>query len=254
MGIQQASRSRLLLRSQAERKEHVIIGNGVAGVTAAETLRAADPSCSITIVADDPYPVYYRPGLKDFLGGRMPEEKLWARPATFYTDTHIRFIHGRVAGIDTLQHGVLLQNGKHIGYSKLLLANGARPRQISCPGLNLAGVSTLRTVADYQAILRRLSDIRRVVICGSGTLALESAETLRYRGYEVIHLMRGDTLWSEVRQRYLTLSPQSWCCKKNAAMVSRCVPERRSRRLLVSMGRSPVSLLQAASVFPVRWS
>src|SRR6266567_2205932 len=198
MGIQQASRSRLLLRSQAERKEHVIIGNGIAGVTAAETLRAADPSCSITIVADDPYPVYYRPGLKDFLGGRMPEEKLWARPATFYTDAHIRFIHGRVAGIDTLQHGVLLQNGKRIGYSKLLLANGARPRQISCPGLNLAGVSTLRTVADYQAILRRLSDIRRVVICGSGTLALESAETLRYRGYEVIHLMRGDTLWSEV--------------------------------------------------------
>ncbi|HEX6477385.1 MAG TPA: FAD-dependent oxidoreductase [Ktedonobacteraceae bacterium] len=178
--------------------EYVIIGNGIAGVTAAETLRAEDPSCSITIVSDDPFPVYYRPGLKDFLGGRMPEEKLWARPTTFYSDHRIRFIRGRVMGIDTWQHCVQLHDGKRIGYSKLLLANGAHPRQLFCPGLNLAGVYTLRTVADYQEILGRLSRVSRVVVCGSGTLALESAETLRSRNYEVTHLMRGNTLWSEV--------------------------------------------------------
>ncbi|HEY6409652.1 MAG TPA: FAD-dependent oxidoreductase, partial [Ktedonobacteraceae bacterium] len=88
-----------------------------------------------------------------------------------------------------------------INYDRLLLANGARPRQLSCAGLNLAGVSTLRSVADYQEILRRLSHVNRVVISGSGTLALESAETLRQRGYEVTHLLRGSTgatLWSEV--------------------------------------------------------
>src|SRR6202011_3362632 len=109
--------------TQAGRTEYVVIGNGIAGVTAAETLRAEDPSCSITIVADDPFPVYYRPGLKDFLGGHMPEEKLWARPTTFYSDHRIRFIRGRVVGIDTWQHCVQLQDGKRIGYSKLLLAN-----------------------------------------------------------------------------------------------------------------------------------
>jgi NAD(P)H-nitrite reductase large subunit len=58
-----------------------------------------------------------------------------------------------VVGINAIQHLVQMQNGKHISYSKLLLANGARPRYLSCPGLNLAGVSTLRTVADYQQIL-----------------------------------------------------------------------------------------------------
>ncbi len=177
---------------------YVIIGNGITGVTAAEILRAEDASCSITIVADDPLPTYYRPALKDFLGGRLPEEKLWARPATFYQEQHIRFIPGRVVGINPVQHFVQLQNGKQISYSKLLLANGARPRHLSCSGLNLAGVSTLRTVADYQEILRRLRDVNRVVVCGSGTLALESAETLRHRDFQVTHLIRGNTLWSEV--------------------------------------------------------
>jgi NAD(P)H-nitrite reductase large subunit len=181
-----------------EQQAYVIIGNGITGVTTAEILRAEDASCSITLVSDDPCPAYYRPALKDFLGGRLPEEKLWARPATFYQELRIRFIPGRVVDINIQQRFVQLQNGKHIEYSRLLLANGARPRSLSCPGLNLAGVSTLRTVADYQEILRRLRNVNRVVVCGSGTLALESAETLRHRDYQVTHLLRGDTLWSEV--------------------------------------------------------
>ncbi len=181
-----------------QQQSYVIIGNGIAGVTAAETLRAEDALCSITVVADDLLPVFYRPALKDYLGGRMSEEKLWARPATFYQDQRIRFVPGRVHGIHTIQHFVQLQDGRRIYYHKLLLANGARPRHLSCSGLNLAGVSTLRTVADYREILRRLSHVNRVVISGSGTLALESAETLRQRGYEVTHLLRGTTLWSEV--------------------------------------------------------
>ena len=176
----------------------VIIGNGIAGLTAAETLRAEDAACSITIVADDPYPVYYRPALKDYLGGRLPEEKLWARPSTFYREQRIRFVPGRVMAIDTRQHVVGLHNGKRLAYDRLLLANGARPRSLSCAGLDLVGVSTLRTIADYQEILRRLPHVNRVVVAGSGTLALESAETLRHRGYEVTHLLRGKTLWSEV--------------------------------------------------------
>ncbi len=177
---------------------YLIIGNGITGVTAAEILRAEDAASSITIIADDPFPVYYRPALKDYLGGRLNEEKLWARPGTFYQEQRVRFIPGRVMGINTAQSFVQLHNGQQIGYHKLLLANGARPRQLSCPGLNLAGVTTLRTVADYQEILRRLDGASHIVICGSGTLALESAETLNHRGYQVTHLLRQHTLWSEV--------------------------------------------------------
>src|SRR3989442_14016142 len=137
---------------------YLIIGNGIAGVTAAEILRAEDTASSITIVADDPFPVYYRPALKDYLAGRVSEGKLWARPSTFYREQRIRFVSGRVAGINTLKHFVQLQNGKQIGYDKLLLANGAHPRQLACPGLGLAGRGTLRTLSHYREVPRRLTN------------------------------------------------------------------------------------------------
>ena len=116
----------------------------------------------------------------------------------FTEDQRIRFVQGRVMGIHTSQKFVQLDSGQRLAYHKLLLANGARPRQLSCPGLNLAGVSTLRTIADYQEIMRQLGSAKRIVICGSGTLALESAETLHHRGFQVTHLLRQHMLWSEV--------------------------------------------------------
>lgn len=182
----------------SKQSDYLIIGNGIAGVTAAEILRAEDATCSITIIADEPFPVYYRPALKDYLGGHVTEDKLWARPSVFYKQQHIRFLAGRIVAIHSRQHKVQLSNDQYVGYGKLLLAHGAQPRQLSCPGLALAGVSTLRTVADYQRIVQRLCDAKRIVVCGSATLALESAETLIHQGYEVTHLLRHNTLWSEV--------------------------------------------------------
>src|SRR5438105_1388105 len=182
----------------AERTSYVIIGNGIAGVTAAEILRSEDSAAGITVIADDPFPVYYRPALKDYLAGRVREDKLWARPSSFYQQQNIRFLPERVVAIQAGQHTVQLQSGRQIAYSRLLLANGARPSRLTCPGLDLAGVTTLRTVGDYQDVLSRLSTVRRVVASGSGTLALESIETLRHRGYHVTHLLRRRTLWSEV--------------------------------------------------------
>ena len=182
----------------ANELSYVIIGNGIAGVTAAEILRVEDSAAHITVIADDPFPVYYRPALKDYLAGRVREDKLWARPASFYQDQSIRFLPERVVGIQAGQHSVQLQSGRQVEYHRLLIANGARPSTLKCPGLDLAGVSTLRTVADYQAVQGRLSGVRRVVVTGSGTLALETIETLRHRGYQVVHLLRRRTLWSEV--------------------------------------------------------
>jgi NADPH-dependent 2,4-dienoyl-CoA reductase/sulfur reductase-like enzyme/pSer/pThr/pTyr-binding forkhead associated (FHA) protein len=182
----------------AEQQSYVIIGNGIAGATAAEVLRAEDSAADITVVADDSFPVYYRPALKDYLAGRVREDKLWARPNSFYQQQNIRFLSGRVLRIQAGQHTLRLNNGQEIGYSRLLLASGARPSRLTCPGNDLAGVYTLRTVADYQAVQDRLKTVRRVVVSGSGTLALETIETLRHRGYSIIHLLRHRALWSEV--------------------------------------------------------
>src|SRR5579864_5499796 len=179
-------------------EQYVIVGNGIAGMTAAEILRAENDGADIAVIADDPFPVYYRPALKDYLAGRIREEKLWARPNSYYQDRRIRFIAERVVRINVGQHIAQLAGGQQVGYSRLLLANGARAGRLTCAGVNLAGVTTLRTVADYQAVQQQLSQARRIVVSGSGTLALETIETLRHRGYDVTHLLRKRTLWSEV--------------------------------------------------------
>jgi len=177
---------------------YVIIGNGIAGATAAEILRAEDSAATIAMIADEPIPVYYRPALKDYLGGRINEDKLWARPTSFYQDQAIRFLPERVIGIQPAQHSLQLQSGRQLGYDRLLLANGARPARLNCPGLQFDGVYTLRNVADYQALLEQLNKTRRVVVVGSGTLALETIETLRHRNYDITHIVRRNTIWSEV--------------------------------------------------------
>src|SRR6516165_6099261 len=152
-----------------EQTSYVIIGNGIAGITAAETLRSEDSTAAITVIADDPFPVYYRPALKDYLAGRVREDKLWARPNSFYQDHRIRFLSDRVEGIQAGQHTIHLHSGQNVAYDRLLLANGARASQLACPGINLVGVTTLRTVADYQNVMNRLGTIRSVVVSGSGT-------------------------------------------------------------------------------------
>src|SRR6266568_1785419 len=181
-----------------ENTSYLVIGNGIAGVTAAEILRNEDTAADITVIADDPFPVYYRPALKDYLAGRVREDKLWARPTSFYEDHRVRFLKERVVRVQAGQHIVQLQGGREVGYSRLLLANGANPSRLKCPGLDLKGVTGLRTVADYQAVLSQLTTTRNIVVTGSGTLALETIETLRHRGYAVTHLLRKSTLWSEV--------------------------------------------------------
>jgi len=182
----------------AERQAYLIVGNGIASVTATEILRAEDTAADVTVIADDLFPAFYRPALKDYLAGRVAEDKLWARPNSYYQDASIRFLSDRVVGIQAAQHTVQLQSGRQVGYHRLLLAHGARASRLNCPGMNLNGVHTLRTIADYQAVQRRLDSARRIVVSGSGTLALETIETLRHRGFKVTHLLRRRTLWSEI--------------------------------------------------------
>src|SRR5690348_16576510 len=181
-----------------ERFSYVVVGNGIAGITAAETLRAEDALADIAVIADNPLPVYNRPALKDFLAGRASENTLWMRPKSFYQDRQIRFYMERVVDIQVDQHCVQLQSGRQIGYHRLLLATGARARHLSCPGANLIGVTTLRTVADYKKVLNYLGYVRRVVVIGSGPLALESVEVLFQKGYQVTHLLCHNSLWPEV--------------------------------------------------------
>src|SRR5579859_2968645 len=178
-----------------ERLSYVIVGNGIAGVTAAETVRQEQPSAEITIIAETPTPACHRPSLKDYLAGRVEEDVLFARRPSFYADQGLRFLPDRVVGVDVARQQLALRRGQSIGFDRLLLATGSRARGLTCPGSDLAGVLTLRSVTDYQVALRFLKIAQRIVVYGGGPLALETVDTLRQCDLRVTHLLRNRQLW-----------------------------------------------------------
>ena len=163
------------------RKRFVIIGDGAAGLAAAERLRHADPSASIGIFTDDPSPGYYRAALTNYLLGELREDQLWAVSPDFYQALGIRRVFGRVIGVDP-QRGVVWDTTSPTptSFDHLLVAAGARPRPPSFDGAHLPGVMTLRTIQDARQVVDhvRLRRLTRAVVLGGGALGLEWAHAL----------------------------------------------------------------------------
>ncbi|MFQ6090887.1 MAG: FAD-dependent oxidoreductase, partial [Candidatus Bipolaricaulia bacterium] len=106
---------------------YCIIGNGAAGVTAAETIRSLDPAGNITIISDEALPVYSRCLIPDLISGEMSEEELLLRPEDFYEAQGIEALLRRVVSIGPEENCVTLADGQEIAYDKLLLATGGSP-------------------------------------------------------------------------------------------------------------------------------
>ncbi|MEP7122871.1 MAG: FAD-dependent oxidoreductase [Byssovorax sp.] len=177
-------------------RRYAIVGDGAAGMTAAQTLRRIDPAASITVVSDDPNPTYFRAALTNYLLGELRDEQIWAVPPTLYRELRIARVFGRVATIDAAASQLLLTSGTALQYEALLIASGARARPPSFTGADLAGVMTLRTLRDARAILDAiaLGGLTRAVVIGGGPLALEWAHAMHERGVAVTLLIRDGRL------------------------------------------------------------
>src|SRR5262245_19714699 len=108
---------------------YVIVGDGAAGLTAAQKLREVDPLSSICVISDDPNPAYYRAALTNYLLGELTEAQIWAVTPSFFADYRIERMLARVVGVDSeRQHVWLAQGGAPLQYDKLLVAAGAHAR------------------------------------------------------------------------------------------------------------------------------
>jgi len=165
----------------------VIVGAGQAGLQTALRLRARGHEGSITLIGEEPYPPYQRPPLsKAYLKGEADEERLFLRPAPFYADQSIRLLtETRVARIDREARAVVAEDGRRFDYDALVLATGATPRALPCPGADLAGVLALRTLADARRLKAAIDGAARAVVVGGGYIGLEAAAVLRGLGREV---------------------------------------------------------------------
>lgn len=166
----------------------VIIGGGLTGATAAETLRKEGWTGPVTILADEPEIPYQRPPLsKGFLAGKEGEDALLPYPASWYPENNVTVLSGTAAtGVDPSAHTVTLADGSTLPYAKLLIATGASPRVIPFPGVGLDGVHYFRTKADSVAMKELLSaGGHNLVMVGSGWIGMEIAATARELGNNV---------------------------------------------------------------------
>ncbi len=180
---------------------YLIIGNGAAGATAAETLRAQDPRGEITVVSAEPYPMYSRPGLAYVITEAVPEKQIWARSLDWYKQRQLRLVHGAAVKIDPAAHRVHLANGHTLPYDRLLIATGARAVALPYPGADLDGVVFLDTLDGTKDMLKRLKRARRGVVVGGGITALEMAEGFAHQKLETHYFLRRDVLWASVLNR-----------------------------------------------------
>ena len=164
----------------------VIAGGGLAGAKAAETLREEGFSGRVVMVGSEAERPYERPPLsKDYLRGEA-EAKPYVHDEAFYAEHDIELVTSMtVERVDPAASEVVLAGGETLGFDRLLLATGARPRRIALPGAELDGVLTLRTIEDSEAIRARVESGGRLVTIGAGWIGCEVAASARQRGCDV---------------------------------------------------------------------
>lgn len=165
----------------------VIVGSGHAGVALAVALRAQGFDGELTLVGDEAGLPYHRPPLsKAYLGEGSSDGALFLRPVAFFTEQHVGRIEAdRAVAIDRAARTVTLASGRRLDYDALVLATGARNRQLCVPGADAAGVHYLRTMAEARALRARLPGLTRAVVIGAGFIGLEFAATAARAGAAV---------------------------------------------------------------------
>ena len=164
-----------------------IIGAGLAGAKAAEALRKDGYDGRIAMFGDEPRLPYLRPPLsKDYLRGESELNTVLVQPQAWYDDHRIDLhVSTPVRAIEPAGRGLLLGDGSHFAFDRLLLATGAGSRRLDIPGHDLAGVHYLRSLDDADAIREAALAAHRVVVIGGGWIGAEVTASLRQLGLPV---------------------------------------------------------------------
>jgi NAD(P)H-nitrite reductase large subunit len=214
---------------------HVIIGNGPAGVVAAETLRKADPQARIQLVGDEPSPPYSRMAIPYFLRGHIEECGTHLRKtAGHFEQQRIELVNARAESIDRPARRVKLADGRGLAYDRLLLATGARPIRPPIPGLDLPGVHPCWTLEDARAVMERAKPGARVVQMGAGFIGCIILEALAGRGVRLTVVEMGNRMVPRMMTEKAGSMIKRWCESRGVRVITSARVE--------SIARSPDGL------------
>jgi NADPH-dependent 2,4-dienoyl-CoA reductase/sulfur reductase-like enzyme len=175
--------------------KHLILGNGPAGVIAAETLRHAAPEEEILLVGSENAPPYSRMAIPYLLGGQIDETGTYLRKEPgHYQRLRIQERRGRAVALHADRRDVLFDDGSREAYDRLLIATGSHPMRPPIPGIDLPQVLTCWTLEDARAIARLARRGSRVVQLGAGFIGCIIMESLAARGVELTVVELGDRM------------------------------------------------------------
>ncbi len=170
----------------------VIIGGGLAGGTAAVTVRQDGFVDPVTVIGPEPGVPFGRPPLsKTYLRSEEDIAGWYVRPASWYQEHQVDRVRASAAAIDAAAHQVLLDSGQQVAYHKLLISTGGRNRRLKLPGTDLPGIRYLRTVAECEAIKGEAVAGRRAVVVGMSFIGSEVAASLTQLGVHVTAIFPG---------------------------------------------------------------
>lgn len=168
----------------AENMKFVIVGNGIAGVSAAHAIRKIRGDASIAVVSDEAEPAYSACVLADYLGEEIPRDKVFIKGFSDYSQDRIQLLSSqKVTGVNTEDKKVILEKGDLV-YDKLIIATGSKPLIPTSVPAEKSGVFTFKSLSDADKLVRWKG--RSAVIVGSGPIGLEAGMALKRRGYRVV--------------------------------------------------------------------
>lgn len=177
----------------------LILGAGHAGGLVASELRRHQYAGSITLVGDEAHLPYQRPPLsKAFLKGDLAPHALFLKNEAYYEAERVERIVATATAIDRAARTVTLDDGRSLGYDVLVIATGARVRQLDVPGAELDNVLHLRGIDDAERIRAALQPGKRLAVVGGGYIGLEIAASSKTLGLDVVVLERESRLLARV--------------------------------------------------------
>lgn len=164
----------------------LILGNGAAGLSAAEAIRERNSTCSVVMATDEEYLPYSRPMLTKSMLGEKKEEELLLHPASWYEENRILNLTGKKAErIDIREKEVCFADKIRLKYDKCIYALGSECFIPPIPGHDKPEVAAVRRISDVKKISALLPDVKEAVVIGGGVLGLEAAWELKKSGLAV---------------------------------------------------------------------
>ncbi|NQU59457.1 MAG: NAD(P)/FAD-dependent oxidoreductase [Rhodospirillales bacterium] len=201
--------------------QYVIVGAGPSGVTAAETLRKADPDATVVLLDGEKDPPYGRMAIPYFLIGKVPEEGVYLRKAeNHFENLGIKYIQARAKSLNTADNTLSLESGEVIPFDKMLVATGSHPIKPPVKGLDRPGIHHCWTLEDARNIASIAGEGVDVVLMGAGFIGCIIMEALALSGANLSVVEAEDRMVPRMMDQTAGNMIKDWCIEKGVNVLT----------------------------------